>query len=75
MAWRGVRDIDANPGVAGDQAFTWIGSAAFSGIGQMRYADGMLQASVDADAAPEFEIELTGAPTLVMSTLEQDVLL
>ena len=70
-----VRDIDANPGVAGDQAFTWIGSAAFSGIGQMRYADGMLQASVDADAAPEFEIELTGAPTLVMSTLEQDVLL
>ena len=28
--------IDANTGVAGDQGFTWIGTAAFSGAGQLR---------------------------------------
>ena len=70
-----VQDIDANTGVAGDQAFTWIGSAAFSGAGQLRYADGILQGSVDADATPEFEVELAGAPPLLMATGEHDVLL
>src|SRR5581483_2745152 len=30
--------IDANTGVAGDQAFTFIGAAAFTAAGQLRYA-------------------------------------
>jgi Ca2+-binding RTX toxin-like protein len=70
-----LRDIDANAGVAGDQAFKWIGSAAFTGAGQLRYSSGILQGSVDADAAPEFEVELSGAPPLVMVDAQHDVLL
>jgi Ca2+-binding RTX toxin-like protein len=61
--------IDANTTVAGDQAFIFIGSAAFSG------AEGELRAAVQADgnthifgsvagATPYFEIVLTGSDPL-----------
>jgi len=70
-----LRDIDANVNNTGNQAFVWIGSAAFSAPGQLRYANGMLQGSVDSDAAPEFEVELVGAPNLVVNATEHDVLL
>jgi Ca2+-binding RTX toxin-like protein len=56
--------VDAKAGVAGDQAFAWIGNAAFTGAGQLRYtvsgADKVIQASTDADTAPELEILLLG---------------
>lgn len=57
--------IDANSGVGGNQAFTFIGAAAFSagvaGRGQLRYdsATGSLQGNVNTNTAAEFEIHLT----------------
>ena len=61
-----VSTIDANVLLAGNQAFTFIGGAAFSAPGQLRYAGGLLQGSTDLDAAPEFEVALTGAPALTV---------
>jgi len=57
--------IDANAGQGGDQAFAFVGTRAFSGAGQVRLAkaDGntVVQGSTDGDAAPEFEVLLTGS--------------
>lgn len=58
-----LRDIDAIPGGA-DNAFTYIGSAAFTAAGQLRYAGGILQGNTIGGTAAEFEIQLVGAPTL-----------
>ncbi|MGE3279560.1 MAG: calcium-binding protein, partial [Alphaproteobacteria bacterium] len=60
-----VSMIDANVLLAGNQAFGFVGGAAFTAAGQLRYAGGVLQGSTDADATAEFEILLTGAPALV----------
>lgn len=68
-----LRDIDANSFAAGNQAFTYIGSSSFGGFlfatpGQLRYSGGVLQGNTDFDFAPEFEIELTGAPSLFVNS-------
>lgn len=63
----GLREIDANGLLAGDQNFTWIGGAAFTAAGQVRYAGGLLQGNTDADAAAELEIQLIGAPALYVN--------
>ena len=56
--------IDANVNVAGDQAFTLIGAAAFTAAGQLRFSfDGtqtVIQANVDAATGADFEIALLG---------------
>lgn len=62
-----LRDIDANVLVAGNQAFTYIGSALFTAAGQLRYSNGILSGNTDADTAAEFQIQLVGAPTLFIS--------
>ncbi|MGC4095938.1 MAG: calcium-binding protein [Nitrospira sp.] len=67
--------IDANTVVNGNQAFTYIGSAAFTAAGQLRYAGDLLQGSTDADAAAEFEIQLVGAPALFVGGAGTDILL
>jgi hypothetical protein len=61
--------VDAKSGVAGDQAFSWIGHAAFSAPGQLHYvvsgADKIIEGSTDGDTAAEFQILLeayTGTP-------------
>ncbi|MFS2067980.1 M10 family metallopeptidase C-terminal domain-containing protein [Pseudomonas sp. CT11-2] len=59
--------LDANPMTTAVDAFTFIGSNAFDpadATGQLRFADGILYGSVDADAAPEFEIALVGVTAL-----------
>jgi Ca2+-binding RTX toxin-like protein len=59
--------LDANPLTAGVDAFTFIGSNAFdpaNATGQLRFADGILYGSVNADATPEFEIQLVGVKEL-----------
>jgi Ca2+-binding RTX toxin-like protein len=72
-----LTDIDANSLVAGNQAFTWIGSSAFTAAGQLRYntTTGLLQGSTDGDTAAEFEIQLVGAPALVVGGTGTDILL
>jgi Ca2+-binding RTX toxin-like protein len=63
---------DANTGVGGDQAFSFIGSAAFSGsAGELRtYFDGVntwVQGDINGDAAADFEIRFDGAVPLSAS--------
>jgi len=59
-----VSTIDANSLVLGNQAFAFIGGAAFTAAGQLRYSGGVLQGSTDADVFSEFEVRLAGAPAL-----------
>ncbi|MFC3123592.1 M10 family metallopeptidase C-terminal domain-containing protein [Pseudoroseomonas globiformis] len=56
--------IDANLSVAGDQAFIFIGGAAFTAAAQLRFADGVLYGNVDADLAYDFEIAMPGVVAL-----------
>ena len=61
--------IDANTGVGGNQAFIFRGGLAFNGPGQVRYAGGILEANVNGDLAADFQIQLSGAPVLVVGDL------
>ncbi|MDZ8225485.1 MULTISPECIES: hypothetical protein [unclassified Nostoc] len=60
--------IDANSNIAGNQAFTYIGTGAFFAIGQIRYSGGILQANTD-NLSANFEIQLEGSPQLVASDI------
>ncbi len=62
--------IDANTDAAGDQAFGFIGTAAYSGVaGQLRYAVSggvtTIAGDVDGDKVSDFQIQLTGSIALV----------
>jgi Ca2+-binding RTX toxin-like protein len=64
-----LRSIDANSGVSGDQAFSFIGTAAFSGTaGELRYmfdgTDTWLQGDYTGDGVADFEIVFTGSVPL-----------
>ncbi|MEH2374450.1 calcium-binding protein [Nostoc sp.] len=61
--------IDANSNIAGNQAFTFIGAAAFSAPGQVRYSGGILQGNTAGNLSPEFEIQLVRTPLLVTSDI------
>lgn len=60
--------LDANSATsATNEAFNFIGSNAFSSsnaTGQLRFKDGILYGSVDADIDAEFEIQLLGVSSL-----------
>lgn len=62
-----VSGMDANPGVAGDQAFSFIGTAAFGNVaGQLHAvatnggADSLLQGDINGDGVADFEILVKG---------------
>jgi serralysin len=63
-----LRPIDADSTHGGDQKFTWIGTASFSGAGQLRYFttgdDQIIRGNVDSHGSADFEIVLldTRAP-------------
>jgi serralysin len=64
--------IDAETG-PGNQAFTFIGTAAFTGAkGELRLqksgTSAIVKGDVDGDAAPDFEIELLNFPNLARLT-------
>lgn len=69
-----LRDIDANATLSGNQAFTWKGSTP-GGAGTLWYAGGVLNGNIDNDAAVEFQIQLLGAPVLVLGGIGTDFLL
>ena len=55
--------LDANPLTAAREAFEFIGNQDFSATdatGQLRFADGALHGSINADSAAEFTIRLLG---------------
>lgn len=57
--------IDARPSTARDDAFVFIGSAAFSGVaGQVRKAGALVEGDLNGDRVADFQIVLTGAPIL-----------
>jgi len=64
-----LSQVDANTTLANNQAFTFRGTAAFTGAGQIRYrtlSDGntYIYGNTDADTTAEFVIRLDGAITL-----------
>jgi Ca2+-binding RTX toxin-like protein len=64
--------IDADSATPGDQQFTFVGAAAFSGAaGELRTsfdgADTWLQADTNGDGVADFEIVLSGAVILVVT--------
>ncbi|MHC5740477.1 M10 family metallopeptidase C-terminal domain-containing protein [Nostoc sp.] len=64
-----ISNIDANSTIKGDQAFTYIGTRAFTAAGQIRYSGGILQGNTDSNLAANFEIKLEGSPLLVASDI------
>ena len=73
--WLDLSAIDANLSIAGDQAFTFLGSsAAFTNVGQLRYqvAGGnlFLYGNVDANfATSEFELQLSGLASIAATNI------
>ncbi len=62
-------NIDANLNVAGDQAFRYIGSAAFTRVaGQLRLADQVLSGDINGDGLADFRLGLTGVSALLSTT-------
>jgi Ca2+-binding RTX toxin-like protein len=59
--------IDTNPGLAGDQAFTFIGTAAFTaaGVAEVRFSAGNIYADRNGDGTAEMQIIMTGVATMV----------
>ena len=65
----GLSAIDANTVLAGDQAFSWIGTSAFSGVaGQLRYyqsgGDTFVTGDVNGDGLGDFLIQIDPLVTL-----------
>lgn len=64
--------LDANALVAGNQAFTFIGAAAFGGItAQLRYstANGRLQGDVNGDGIADFSLLLSNRAALTVDDI------
>ncbi len=57
--------LDADATQAGNQAFTFVGAAAFSHLaGQLRYAGGVLAGDLNGDGLADFQLALDRAPVL-----------
>jgi serralysin len=60
-----VSALDAVAGTAGDQAFTFIGSGAFTKVaGQLRYSNGIVQGDVNGDGIADFAVTIVNKAAL-----------
>jgi Ca2+-binding RTX toxin-like protein len=59
-----LSSVDANAGLAGVQAFTFIGAGAFTGVGQLRYANGVLQGNVDTNLGADFSVTMRNVASM-----------
>jgi Ca2+-binding RTX toxin-like protein len=60
-----LRRVDADADDPGNQAFVFIGDAAFTDTaGQLRYASGRLSGDTDGDGDADFQIDLRNDPTV-----------
>jgi len=58
--------IDANTLMAGDQAFAFIGTAAFGRVaGQMRFSAGLLQLDVNGDGRTDMDVAVQGLSSML----------
>lgn len=66
-----LSDIDANPLLAGNQAFVFLSSAPVAGnqTGTVWFNQGNLYISTDADSAAEFQISVIGVSALTAADL------
>jgi Ca2+-binding RTX toxin-like protein len=66
-----VSTIDADTdGTPGNQAFTFIGARAFSGVdGQLRFAGHLLQGDTNGDRIADFEVQLNGITALARADI------
>jgi len=61
--------IDANTLSSGDQAFTYSGLTAFTGVaGQLIYSNGILSGDTNGDGTADFQIKLSNNATLTASS-------
>ncbi|MBD2719360.1 hypothetical protein [Synechococcus sp. FACHB-909] len=64
-----VNDVDANTGAGGNQNFTFIGNAAFTAVGQLRFfQDGtntFVEANTTGPSGAEFTIQVNGLHTFI----------
>jgi hypothetical protein len=64
-----VAGIDANTGTSGNQAFTFIGTSAFTAAGQLRYFDDGLNTFIEGNTngalGAEFQIQVNGLHTFI----------
>lgn len=62
--------LDANSAITGDQAFAFVGSAAFSNVaGELRYDGGVLQGDTNGDGVADFSVTLLGSPALTTADM------
>lgn len=60
-----LRAIDANVNVPGNQAFVFIGAAAFTGQArQLPYVQGTVRGDVDGDGLADFALQIANAAPL-----------
>ena len=68
-----LTQIDANANVNANQAFTWIGTAAFSNLaGQLRLitgANSVLQGDVTGDGVADFEVQFNAIATVSVNDI------
>ncbi len=65
-----LEGIDARTNRSGDDAFTYLGAAAFTGhAGELTYQAGVLRGDTNGDAKADFSVELASAPDLVADDL------
>ncbi|MFC5067711.1 M10 family metallopeptidase C-terminal domain-containing protein [Flaviflagellibacter deserti] len=63
-----LRSIDANISARRDQAFTYLGDAAFTGrAGQLHFVDGVLSGDTNGDGLADFEINVSSITPLVVT--------
>lgn len=65
-----LRLMDANAGVADDQAFTFIGAGAFTNTaGQLRVSGSVVSGDVNGDGVADFQILMNGVATLAAGSV------
>ncbi|MEY4718852.1 MAG: hypothetical protein RL563_1470, partial [Pseudomonadota bacterium] len=64
-----LKAIDAKAATAKNEAFTFIGEATFTQAGQLRFAEGQLQADVNGDGQADFLIALTGVTSIAKTAI------
>jgi serralysin len=63
-----LRSIDAKTTLSGNQAFAFIGQAAFDGhAGQLRFAAGLLQGDTNGDRIADFQVKVAGLSVMAKS--------
>jgi serralysin len=55
-----LRSIDANTKISGDQAFSFVGSQAFtSHAGQLKFSNGVLSGDLNGDKVADFQVNVS----------------